>query len=370
MKMSNLRLFFNKNKFLVFFIAMGFFFSQFYLWKSGLPQLSHIFIILSIFIFFIFHNEIKVFESKYLIFFVCYTIFINIYYTFLIDDLSYIVSTIYWVFNLILFLVLINLKLENIQKLFSYLKFIIPFSLIINIMIWAVGAGRYDFSPRYNGYFNDPNQMAFWVLCSCAIGMILYNNYKSKFFIYFLSFFIILLTMSRSATLGFLILTLGLIFQHKSRLDLKIIFSLISLFITIASFFILLHFGFLDNIVTRFYEGIQQNDDQVSSRGFDILINFPEYLLFGAGQGAYYLYSDTGNEIHSTWFGVLFYYGIIGFFLFVSFLFNIFKRLDFAEKIIFLSPMFYGFFTYNARTLLFWFLVAIFLLYSKHRERL
>lgn len=354
----------------VFILGFGFFLSQFYIFSSGLPQPAHIFIILSIFIFFIFHNEIKVFESKYLIFFVCYTIFINIYYTFLIDDLSYIVSTIYWIFNLILFLTLVSLGDVYVKKLFYYLKYIIPVSLIINIMIWAVGAGRYDFSPRYNGYFNDPNQMAFWVLCSCAIGLILFNNLKFKIIVFSLSFFLILLTMSRSATLGFLILTLGLIFQHKSRLDFKIIFSLISLLVAIVSFFILLKFGFLDNIVTRFSEGIQQNDDQVSSRGFDILINFPEYLLFGAGQGAYYLYSDTGNEIHSTWFGVLFYYGIIGFFLFVSFLFNIFKRLDFAEKIIFLSPMFYGFFTYNARTLLFWFLVAIFLLYSKHREQL
>lgn len=361
---------FNFQYFNIILLVIGFFLSQFYIFPSGLPQPAHIFIIFSFLIFIFLNKKLKIAEAKILVFFVCYAFFVNIYYTFLIDDLSYIVSTVYWIFNLILFLFLVSLGEVYVKKLFYYLKYIIPVSLIINIIIWAVGAGRYDFSPRYNGYFNDPNQMAFWVLCSCAIGMILYNNYKSKFFIYFLSFFIILLTMSRSATLGFLILTLGLIFQHKSRLDFKIIFSLISLLVAIVSFFILLKFGFLDNIVTRFYEGIQQNDDQLSSRGFDILINFSEYLLFGAGQGAYYLYSDTGNEIHSTWFGVLFYYGIIGFFLFVSFLFNIFKRLDFAEKIIFLSPMFYGFFTYNARTLLFWFLIAIFLLYSKHREQL
>lgn len=354
----------------LFLIILGFFLSQFYIFPSGLPQPSHIFIVFSFIIFFIFHNKVKINDSKPLIYFVVYVIFINIYYTLIISDLSYIVSTIYWIFNLILFLVLVNLNILSIKKLFHYLKFIIPLSLIINIMIWAVGAGRYDFSPRYNGYFNDPNQMAFWVLCSCAIGLILFNNLKFKIIVYSLSFFLILLTMSRSATLGFLILTLGLIFQHKSRLDFKIIFSLISLLVAIVSFFILLKFGFLDNIVTRFSEGIQQNDDQVSSRGFDILINFPEYLLFGAGQGAYYLYSDTGNEIHSTWFGILFYYGIIGFFLFLSFLFNIFKKLDFAEKIIFLGPIFYGFFTYNARTLLFWFLVIIFLLHSKYREQL
>lgn len=354
----------------VIFIGLSFFLSGFYIFPSGLPQPAHIFILLSFFIFFISYNKIQINESKPLIFFVGYAIIVNIFYTFYIGDLSYIVSTIYWIFNLILFLILSNLSFINIQKLFKYLKFIIPISLIINIMIWGVGAGRYDFNPRYNGYFNDPNQMAFWVLCSCAIGLVLFNNLKYKVFIYSLSFFLILLTMSRSATLGFLILTLGLVFQHKSRLDLKIFFSLISLLVAITSFFLLLKFGFLDSIVTRFSEGIESNDQQASDRGFTNLFDYPQYLLFGAGQGAYYLFSPTNNEIHSTWFGILFYYGIIGFFLFIIFLFNIFKKLDFAEKIIFLGPMFYGFFTYNARTLVFWFLVAIFLLYSKHREQL
>lgn len=358
------------NQLNLFFIIIGFFLSQFYIFSSGLPQPSHIFIVFSFIVFFISHDKVKINNSKPLIYFVGYIIFINACYTILIGDLSYIVSTIYWIFNLILFLVLTSLEKTNIQKLFFYLKCFIPVSLIINVIIWAVGGGRYDFNPRYNGYFNDPNQMAFWVLCSCAIGLILFNGFKYKIFIYSLSFFLILLTMSRSATIGFLILTLGLVFQHKSRLDLKIIFSLISLLMAFASFFILLNFGFLDNIVVRFSEGIESNDQQASDRGLTNIIDYPQYLLFGAGQGAYYLFSPTNHEIHSTWFGILFYYGVIGLFLFLSFLFNIFKKLNFAEKIIFLSPMFYGFFTYNARTLAFWFLVAIFLLYSKYREQL
>jgi len=360
----------NLSKVGLFFILLGYFLSQFYIFSSGLPQPSHIFIILSFLLFGILYNKINISESRNLIIFVVYVTFVNVFFTFLVGDLSYIISTIYWLFNLILFLVLVNLNFLSIKKLLYYLKFIIPLSLILNIIIWVVGLGRYDFNPRYNGYFNDPNQMAFWVLCSCAMGLILINNLKVKIIVYSLSFFLILLTMSRSATLGFIILTFGLVFQHKSRLDLKIIFSLISLLTVITLFFILLNFGFLDNIVTRFSQGIESNDQQASDRGFTNLIDYPQYLLFGAGQGAYYLFSSSNHEIHSTWFGILFYYGIIGLFLFVSFLFNIFRKLNFAEKIIFLSPMFYGFFTYNARTLVFWFLVAIFLLYSKYREQL
>ena len=361
----------NLNKLSVFLISIGFFLSQFYFLPGGYPQFSHVFIVLAIAIFFYLNTSISYKDSIFLIIFVFYVCFINISHSIYNGgDISFIISTIYWVFNLILFLALTGISFLNFKKLIFLFKYVLIFSLIMSVVIWFLGGGRYDFSPRYNGYFNDPNQMAFWVLCSCAIGLILFNNLKLKIIIYSLSFFLILLTMSRSATIGFLILTLGLIFQHKSRLDLKIIFSLISLLVASTSFFILLKFGFLDSIITRFSEGVESNDQQASSRGFNALIDYPEHLMFGAGQGAYYLFSPTNHEIHSTWLGILYYYGVIGFFLFVSFLYNIFKRLNFAEKIIFLGPMFYGFFTYNARTLAFWFLVAVFLLYSKYREQL
>lgn len=369
--MSILKLLFNRDNFLVFLIAVGFFLSQFYLWSSGLPQFSHLLIILAIVIFSYRGKIISTYLIKIFFIFLIYVILVNIVWYFIYLDFSYISSTIYWIFNFLFFLLMVSLvnKDNNKENFKRLVLFLIPFSYFLEIFIWLTGVGRYYFSPRYNGLFNDPNQMAFWVLSSCSIYLFLSDNKFKNILVYVLSLILIVLTMSRSATLGFLILTLGLIFQHKSRLDFKIIFSLISLVVAIALFSILLKFGLLDNLLVRFSEGVQQNDDQVSSRGFDILINFPEYLLFGAGQGAYYLYSSTGNEIHSTWFGILFYYGIVGFFLFVFFLFNIFKKLDFAEKFIFLGPMIYGFFTYNARTLAFWFLVVIFLLYSKHREQ-
>lgn len=94
----------------LFFLGFGFFLSQFYIFPSGLPQPAHIFIILSFFIFVFLNTKLKLTEANPLLFLICYVIFINIYYTFLIDDLSYIVSTVYWIFNLILFLVLLNLN--------------------------------------------------------------------------------------------------------------------------------------------------------------------------------------------------------------------------------------------------------------------
>lgn len=359
----------NAEKLKLKFILLSFFLSQFYLWSSGLPQFSHILIILCI-LFFLFKSmRISVNEISILGVFIVYVIFVNSIWFFWLGDWSFVVSTIYWIFNFFTLLMLINININNKNIFFNKIILLIPISYLISILIWAVGLGRYNFEPRYNGYFNDPNQMAFWVLTSCAIYIYIADSFYKKILIYLLAGFLISLTMSRSSTLGFLILTLGFILKSKGSIPRKIIYSFVSFLLLILLFFIFYSLGYFESVLSRFFEGVNNKDEQVSSRGFENLLNYPEYLIFGAGQGAYDLYSETGNEIHSTWLGIFFYYGIIGIVLFCGFIYSIFSKLKIADKIIFAGPLFYGFFTYNARTLIFWFLIAIFLLYSKHREQ-
>lgn len=64
--------------------------------------------------------------------------------------------------------------------------------------------------------------------------------------------------------------------------------------------------------VNRFNE--KGLDDTFAGRGYDRICKYPEYLLFGAGEGAHYRFAEKSlflGEIHSSWAGVLFYYGII-----------------------------------------------------------
>jgi len=192
--------------------------------------------------------------------------------------------------------------------------------------------------------------------------MALKNNYL------FLALFLILLTMSRSASVGFLMLTLGLIFSQKGDLN-KRIFVFIGTLVFFGSLsYFLYNLGVFDSIALRFIEGLDQRDSQVEGRGLFSFLDYPQYLIFGAGQGAHWLYNPTGNEIHSTWLGILFYYGIIGISLFLIFLYQIFKKLSLSNKMILLGPMLYGFTTYSARTIIFWFLLAAFLLFSNNKD--
>lgn len=357
-----------RDKSIIYLILFSFFLSQFYFWSSGVPQFSHIFIMGAILLLFSKSSKINIEYSNIILLFVAYAICINFAWYLIVLDSSYMMSTVYWIFNLLFFLLMMNLNQVQINFFYEKLLFLIPFSYIVEIIIWASNLGRYDFEPRYNGLFNDPNQMAFWVLSSCAIYLYISGNSFKKITVYFLALFLILLTMSRSASIGFLMLTLGLIFSQKGDLN-KRIFVFIGTLVLFGSLsYFLYNLGVFDSVVLRFMEGLDQRDSQVEGRGLFSFLDYPQYLIFGAGQGAHWLYNPTGNEIHSTWLGILFYYGIIGISLFLIFLYQIFKKLSLSNKMILLGPMLYGFTTYSARTIIFWFLLAAFLLFSNNNK--
>ena len=357
-----------RDKSIIYLILFSFFLSQFYFWSSGVPQFSHIFIMGAILLLFSKSSKINIEYSNIILLFVAYAICINFAWYLIVLDSSYMMSTVYWIFNLLFFLLMMNLNQVQINFFYEKLLFLIPFSYIVEIIIWASNLGRYDFEPRYNSLFNDPNQMAFWVLSSCAIYLYISGNGFKKITVYFLALFLILLTMSRSASIGFLMLTLGLIFSQKGDLN-KRIFVFIGTLVLFGSLsYFLYNLGVFDSIALRFMEGLDQRDSQVEGRGLFSFLDYPQYLIFGAGQGAHWLYNPTGNEIHSTWLGILFYYGIIGISLFLIFLYQIFKKLSLSNKMILLGPMLYGFTTYSARTIIFWFLLAAFLLFSNNNK--
>lgn len=351
----------------VLLLSIGLFFSQFYTWSSGLPQVSHIVIVLSILFYISRYHSVNISDSKYLLVFVIYSSLINLIWFFINGfDISYLISSIYWIFNYIFFVTCINIDKNHINRFFNLTLRVITLSYLIEIIIWILGLGRYEFNPRYNGLFNDPNQMAFWILSTCAIYIYLSINKLKTIFVYSMALFLILSTLSRSGMLGFSFLTLALIIKQPGSLKKKIFLFLFFLALFFSLIAVLIHYGFFDSIIFRFESGLEERDSQSESRGFNAIANFPEMLITGSGQGNYSRFISTGNEIHSTWLGIVFYYGVVGASLFFIFLFKIYNRLSIADKIIFFSPMLYGFFTYSARTIIFWFVISVFSLAIKY----
>lgn len=340
-------------------LIICFILSQFYFWKSGLPQISHIFLILSLIAYGISNKKIFLPNIQFFNIFILYVILNNITWFFINDfNNSYLISLLYWIFNYLVFILIINLK--RYSKFSRLILFSIIISYAIELILWATGIGRFNYFPRYNGLFNDPNQMAFWVLSTCSIFLLLSTNKFKDLVIYCVAIFLILLTLSRSALLGIPLLTLAIILKSEGSIQRKIVVITASFFLVCLILILLSNYGYFDSIIDRFISGFDEKDTQENARGFNVLTDFPEHLLFGAGQGGYGLYTERGNEIHSTWIGLLFYYGIFGSSFFLLFIYQIFRKLTLSEKLLFLSPMLYGLTTYNARTIIFWFLLGVF----------
>jgi len=89
-------------------------------------------------------SKINIEYSNIILLFVAYAICVNFAWYLIVLDSSYMMSTVYWIFNLLFFLLMMNLNQVQIKFFYEKLLFLIPFSYIVEIIIWASNLGRYD----------------------------------------------------------------------------------------------------------------------------------------------------------------------------------------------------------------------------------
>lgn len=350
---------------------------QFYILPSGLPQLSH-FILLFLSFWAIFQGgtkTIRILKQKNALSFVVFVIYAFIVNTtnyFIYRDDSFLINSLYFLFNFIIYLGMICLFYEQnmAHKVFLMIRKASFVGIIFLLIAYLIGGGRF-FSFRYMGFFNDPNQMSFWILCSIAIYLSLSKNIYLSSIIIVSGVFLVLLTASRSGLLGLFLILFGFLLNIYHLIEKKrifiiaplVFFILLMVLLTSQSF---LESSFLDtsnnSLITKSLNRLLETDveSQLGVRGYDLPKKYPEYLLFGAGQGGLDYRFGKDAEIHSTWVGIFFYYGIIGLLIFLSFFLMPMRSLRFAQICLFLGPAIYAFSTYSARTPVFYLLLFVF----------
>ena len=356
--------FYNDKKFYLgalWFLAL--FGSQFYIFSSGGIQPAHIPLLLIMGFSFFKVRQITLSQNqtlKYLFIFLIYIMFTNISWSLIEQDVTFISSLVYWFFG---FIVLVSgvVDFKN-EKIIYFLRYSAFLGITTLLLAWLIGEGRYSFPPRYNGYFNDPNQMAFWVLCTFSIYFYLIPKDR-KWLVFILLMFsavLVFATISRSALLGLVFSTIGVFIRFqglgtKSSLSNRIFYIISSLIIFVLTF---LYFSKSNAYITLINRLLTSDfGSQAEIRGYTRIFEYPEYLFLGAGQGLDSRFESV-HEIHSSWAALLFYYGIFGLSIFLIFLMKIFIKLDLAGKFVFVGPLVYGFSTYGLRSPIFWFFIA------------
>lgn len=381
----------------MYLILLAMLLSPLYLWRSGLPQISHMIAALAFGKRFIVNPKLLYFRKEWLslIYFNVYSFLVAFVVYIIYADLQTLIAPIYYLFGFLVFLQIITVYLERERQFLTSIFWLHLLMLILITTISLLGIGRSEIHEgiRMMFAFNNPNQMANWTIWVVVILSVsaraLYNSWIPGLLALVIAAVLINLSLSRAGFVGIFVLGvfyLGLVMYHlviwirkQLPINKSILFRFAILFIAViiilsliiffANYFShgLSAFGFFSSLINRVI-----NTDinfELGIRAYDRLWHYPQYLIFGAGEGATFRFAEKSTipvewniiyEVHSSWAGLIFNYGLVGFFLFALFLFFVIKRLNYLWfKLILLGPFIFGFSNYNIRNWYFWVGLAV-----------
>ncbi len=229
---------------------------------------------------------------------------------------------------------------------------ILKLSILFQTAIWLLGYGRtyYEYwgATRFMGTFNNPNQMAY-VIFLILLLLYFYEPDKKKFWLFgIMAGILIGATKSTGVFLGWVSLAFfdGLIIFYRLsrkrkgyRICWGIFWCCIAVGVPLFLWLIWPESGFLIektnySLIARIQEKIYKVwtgglKGLVYDRGWERMILYPQYLLYGAGEGNEGRFSLAvwQSEIHSTLFSIWFCYGIGPLLLFVRWLYDNLKQV-------------------------------------------
>ena len=359
-----------------YIFLLGLFIKQFYLLPSGSFQAGDLFLILGCALHFVTTQRggFLIDRSDFpLLVFTLLTVAINAFYYLLTGNRSFARPILYYLYCLIVTLAFSSfLTKRNNAKLLRSIGGALKLSLILQAVLFVSGTGRWTYAPRYSGSFNDPNQYSVFIFFSILI-IYLTDHYTGnrKWILWsILGTILILPSTSTGTMLGLVVFWIGLIFHslketnRRGKLVWGIVFLLfILLLVCLQSGKLPLPSFVAENkMFLRVMEKIGKitsdpdSSSLLSDRGWTRIVQFPQYFLFGAGEGGYDRFG-TELEIHSSILGPFFSYGIIPFGLFVRWAIDRIRGTK--HLFIFVALFAEAMFLVNTRQPMYWMLIAL-----------
>lgn len=369
----------NVPQFLLFIGFVYIVLSPFYVVQSGLPQPADflmMFGILAASSMMLIRNKLMFSKlSLSLIGFVGLVCAINLYHFIFTPDNRFLLSSLTYIYNagvFAFFMILFTKAPEQTKRMLRY-GFII--SLVIQA-VYLIFAG--DFGSRNIGTFNNPNQLGYWALLVVASLYVLKEqSFKPSDYIWLsLCGFIGALSLSKAFLLVFPFVLAVYIFSLKTKNLWRIILCLIGVII-VAYGFINPNFALCDYAAEAFSPVVdrldtlgKEQDDSLAGRGYLRIPANPEYLILGAGEGAFDRFAPDYKymELHAALPTILFSYGVIGLGYFIIFVVSVLWRSPLSYWILMASIFSHGLVHQNIRFTGFWVFIAI--LYAMKKKHI
>lgn len=280
-------------------IILYLFLSPFYLFPSGLPQISDLVLVLGIAFVIVRRRGIVWPTSRFIR--VLYILLFNIIMVNLLTALFLqtsgpVLPTMYYVYNSIVaffVLALFMIHRDSLLKMFFWSV------AVSSLAQFALTVARMDFARfRQVGFFNNPNQLGYYSLINLAIIAVTNREAKtSRGFlavIIVINVFLAMLSNSKSALISSVIIVVPVLVQliHKRRFkraQLTFLILLIPILVVVLTIY--------NSSILSFTETVFQNtqrrlsligmdsDDNLTGRGYGRIALYPEFILFGAAEG-------------------------------------------------------------------------------------
>lgn len=258
-----------------------------------------------------------------LLLFIVYVFLVNLGWSFAIFTFSvnakegFLMAPTFYIFNgLLLFTFLLMFQRYGEILLWLTVR-LVMISVFIQMFIALAEGARIG---RSTVMFNNPNQLGYYALLSACI--ILLGQKRLR-----LSTIQVTASLAACSYLALLSASKAAL-ASIAALGIVLLISKVRTIIFAALVFAVL--VFTDNPFSAAIDHAQRriDDDQslglLEERGYDRVSQYPEYWLFGSGEGDYRRFTETSaigaHELHSSMATLFFCYGVIGTLLFALFM--------------------------------------------------
>lgn len=371
----------------VLFFLLFIFLKQFYLFPSGGMEAADVCLFASFFMLScdcMIRRSERLFQLKteWLFYvFLASVVMINAYYGIRLGRSEFFKYTCFWIFNACAIWSFCYLTEYGGKAFLTEINRVVKVNIGVQLLIYLSGHGRifreYWGAVRYQGTFNDPNQLAFFLFMMILLLYLYRCRFGDRSFpvFYVLALPVIAASKSTGILLGVFVFTILAVLYGLYQIGCKkgvsvkvwilgicmgvLIFSLFLWWIWPAADFDVKTVDY--NMLTRIQEKIWKVAHGgllglFLDRGIEKLVLYPQYLLYGAGEGGFdrFTLASQVNEIHCCLFSVMFCYGLIPTSCLLIWLGRKLRRIDAAMVCAVIGLLAESFFLVNYRQPMFW----------------
>ena len=314
-------------------------------------------------------------KNKLFYIFLVLAIMINAFYHKVVPDPRFLFSSLYLVY---MGVVVYSYDSGINKGLIDKIRYILYGNLMIQFLIYSSGLGRLYYelweegATRYMGTFTDPNQFGFYIFIVLLFAY-LTKHEKADTYLFpitsAMGIFLIIQSKSLAAFLGLAVLyALALLrfISEKFRVNKVILCVMLILTTTGVVYYFIptsdfriedVEYTTVNRIRYKIYNVIYADGikDILRERAAEKIINYPEYFIYGAGEGNYErYYPEPVNEIHSSFINLFFSYGLIPFAILMGWFKKRLKGLNAVSLVCFITILIESMFLVNYRQALFW----------------